>query len=157
MGRYKALTGEFADLMLGYYGEDDRRARSGSGQGGAKAQPRKQPITGRPADLLKPEWEELRKQALALDGCNGSDEDVLTYAMFPQVAPKFFASRAEGPKNLSKSRRARPKPRPPATARPRVQSRGIQGQDWGQVPQRGRRACVDRHERVSRSQPAMTS
>ena len=35
-------------------------------------------------------------------GCNGTDEDVLTYAMFPQVAPKFFATRAEGPKNLGK-------------------------------------------------------
>ena len=38
----------------------------------------------------------MRTQALALKGCNGSDEDVLTYAMFPQVAAKFFASRAEG-------------------------------------------------------------
>src|SRR5690606_2798238 len=56
----------------------------------------------RPADLLKPEWDELRTQALALQGCDGSDEDVLTYAMFPQVAPKFFSTRAEGPKNVSK-------------------------------------------------------
>ena len=35
-------------------------------------------------------------------GCNGSDEDVLTYAMFPQVAPKFFKSRSEGPKNVGR-------------------------------------------------------
>jgi methylmalonyl-CoA carboxyltransferase 5S subunit len=63
---------------------------------------KKEPITGRPADLLKPEWEELREQALALEGCNTSDEDVLTYAMFPQVAAKFFVERAEGPKNLTK-------------------------------------------------------
>jgi methylmalonyl-CoA carboxyltransferase 5S subunit len=40
--------------------------------------------------------------ALALKGCDGSDEDVLTYAMFPQVAPKFFSTRYEGPKNLGK-------------------------------------------------------
>ena len=46
---------------------------------------------------------DLRAQALALEGCNGSDEDVLTYAMFPQVAAKFFAHRAEGPKNVGKS------------------------------------------------------
>ena len=63
---------------------------------------KKQPITDRPADLLHPEWEHLRADALALPGCNGSDEDVLTFAMFPQVAPKFFASRSQGPKNLSK-------------------------------------------------------
>ena len=33
---------------------------------------------------------------------NGSDEDVLTFAMFPQVAPKFFGTRDQGPKNLGK-------------------------------------------------------
>src|SRR6516225_9369636 len=101
MGRYKALTGEFADLMLGYYGEcigpRDREVVAA-----AAKHAKKEPITGRPADLLKPEWDELRAQALALKGCNGSDEDVLTYAMFPQVAAKFLAQRAEGPKNLSK-------------------------------------------------------
>ena len=36
-------------------------------------------------------------------GQPSTDEDVLTHAMFPQVAPKFFASRAEGPKNLGKA------------------------------------------------------
>ncbi len=96
MGRYKALTGEFADLMLGYYGETIG-PRDPAVMEAAATHAKKEPITGRPADLLKPEWEELRAQALALKGCNGSDEDVLTYAMFPQVAPKFFAQRANGP------------------------------------------------------------
>ncbi len=101
MGPYKTLTGEFADLMLGYYGETIG-PRDPAVIEAAARHAKKQPITGRPADLLKPEWEELRAQALALKGCNGSDEDVLTYAMFPQVAPKFFAQRAEGPKNVGK-------------------------------------------------------
>jgi methylmalonyl-CoA carboxyltransferase 5S subunit len=101
MGRYKALTGEFADLMLGYYGETIGE-RDPTVMQAAVAHAKKEPITGRPADLLKPEWDELRKQALALDGCNGSDEDVLTHAMFPQVAPKFFAQRANGPRNVGK-------------------------------------------------------
>jgi methylmalonyl-CoA carboxyltransferase 5S subunit len=101
MGKYKVMTGEFADLMLGYYGstlgpKDPEVLKK------AEEQAKKKPITGRPADLLKPEWEQLRSQALALEGCNGSDEDVLTFAMFPQVAPKFFKSRAQGPKNLGK-------------------------------------------------------
>src|SRR5262245_45504300 len=91
MGPYKVLTGEFADLMLGYYGEAIGPRDSAVVEAAAK-HARKQPITGRPADLLKPEWEELRAQALALPGCDGTDEDVLTYAMFPQVAPKFFAA-----------------------------------------------------------------
>jgi methylmalonyl-CoA carboxyltransferase 5S subunit len=108
MGRYKVLTGEFADLMLGYYGTAIGRRDLQVIEAAAK-QARKQPISGRPADLLKPEWDQLRAQALALKGCNGSDEDVLTYAMFPQVAPKFLAQRTEGPKNLSKKQVAVPK------------------------------------------------
>jgi methylmalonyl-CoA carboxyltransferase 5S subunit len=99
MGRYAVLTGEFADLMLGYYGkvvgeknpEVIEKARNHAG---------KAPIECRPADLLQPEWQKLRSEALALEGCNGTDEDVLTYAMFPQVAPKFFSTRHEGPRNL---------------------------------------------------------
>jgi methylmalonyl-CoA carboxyltransferase 5S subunit len=102
MGRYKVLTGEFADLMLGYYGETiGRRDRAVIAL--AAKQTGKTPINGRPADLLKPEWHELRDGALALPGSNGSDEDVLTYAMFPKVAPKFFATREQGPKNLGKA------------------------------------------------------
>ena len=54
--------------------------------------------------------------ALDLKGCNGSDEDVLTYAMFPQVAPKFFGTRSQGPKNLGKDPAEKPAPAPvPAT------------------------------------------
>lgn len=101
MGRYKVLTGEFADLMLGYYGECLGERDPAVVEAAAK-HAKKQPITGRPADLLAPEWAALRAQALALEGCNGSDEDVLTNALFPQVAPKFFAHRAAGPTNLSK-------------------------------------------------------
>jgi methylmalonyl-CoA carboxyltransferase 5S subunit len=102
MGPYKVLTGEFADLMLGYYGATIG-PRDPAVVAAAAKHAKKEPITGRPADLLRPEWEELRAQALALKGCNGTDEDVLTFAMFPQVAPKFFAQRGEGPKNVGKS------------------------------------------------------
>lgn len=101
MGRYKAMTGEFADLMLGYYGST-LGEKNPEILEKAKAQAKKPVITGRPADLLKPEWDHLRTEALAVENCNGSDEDVLTYAMFPQVAAKFFKSRPEGPKNLGK-------------------------------------------------------
>jgi len=111
MGRYKVMTAEFADLMLGYYGETlGRRDRRLIEQ--ASKQTGKMPIDGRPADLLKPEWQELRAAALDRPGCNGSDEDVLTYAMFPQVAPKFFAARSQGPQNLGKQ------PEKPAAATP---------------------------------------
>jgi methylmalonyl-CoA carboxyltransferase 5S subunit len=114
MGPYKVLTGEFADLMLGYYGAT-LGPRDPAIVEVAGKQAKKQPITSRPADLLKPEWDELRAQALALKGCNGSDEDVLTYAMFPQVAPKFFSQRAEGPRNVGKDKAAAKTETPAAT------------------------------------------
>jgi len=101
MGRYKVLTAEFADLMLGYYGET-LGSRDPEVIAIAEAQTKKTPITQRPADLLTPEWEKLRAETEALEGNDGTDEDVLTYAMYPKVAPGFFASRSQGPKNVSK-------------------------------------------------------
>ncbi|MGC9157354.1 MAG: methylmalonyl-CoA carboxytransferase subunit 5S [Terracidiphilus sp.] len=101
MGKYKVLTGEFSDLMLGYYGSTIGE-KNAEVLKQAEAHAKKPAITCRPADLLKPEWENLSVAAKALEGNNGSDEDVLTYAMFPQVAPKFFKTRPEGRKNLGK-------------------------------------------------------
>ncbi len=101
MGKYKVMTGEFSDLMLGYYGETDAEKEPEVVEK-AKEFGKKDPITCRPADLLQPEWEKLCDEAKALEGNNGSDEDVLTYAMFPQVAPKFFKERKDGPLNLGK-------------------------------------------------------
>lgn len=101
MGEYKVLTGEFADLMLGYYGytlgEMDPKVVDK-----AKEQTGKEPITDRPANLIPPEWERLHSEAAAIEGFDGTDEDVLTYAMFPKVAPTFFTGRADGPKNVGR-------------------------------------------------------
>jgi len=107
LGRYKVLSAEFVDLMLGFYGETIG-PRNPELVAQASKQAKKEPITCRPADLLKPEWDELRTAALLLPGCNGKDEDVLTYAMFPQVAAKFFSTRDKGPKNLGKDPAATP-------------------------------------------------
>jgi methylmalonyl-CoA carboxyltransferase 5S subunit len=124
MGKYKVLTGEFADLMLGYYGETIG-PRNPEVIALASKHAGKESITCRPADLIKPEWQELRNAALELPGCNGSDEDVLTVAMFPQVAPKFFSTRDQGPKNLGKDPNAPSAAAPAATA---------QGPDTGKGP-----------------------
>jgi len=51
---------------------------------------KKEPITCRPADLLKPGLEQARKDAGSLAT---SEEDVLTYALFPEIAKDFFISR----------------------------------------------------------------
>jgi methylmalonyl-CoA carboxyltransferase 5S subunit len=125
MGKYKVMTGEFADLMLGYYGstigpKDPEVLKQ------AEAHAKKPAITVRPADLLKPEWEHLSTAAKALEGNNGSDEDVLTYAMFPQVAPKFFKTRAEGRKNLGKDPSA-------ASSKPAAESKAAGAVGGGQA------------------------
>ncbi|MDO5710675.1 MAG: methylmalonyl-CoA carboxytransferase subunit 5S [Micrococcales bacterium] len=99
MGRYKVLTAEFADLMLGYYGLTIGEMNPEVVQK-AKAQTGKEPITCRPADLIEPEWDALDAAAKQVKGCDGSDEDILTYAMFPKVAPGFFEARPQGPKNV---------------------------------------------------------
>jgi methylmalonyl-CoA carboxyltransferase 5S subunit len=128
MGKYKVMTGEFVDLMLGYYGETIG-PRNPDVIALAAKQANKEVITCRPADLLKPEWQDLRTAAIELPGCNGSDEDVLTCAMFPQVAPKFFVTRDQGPKNLGKD----PNAEPSATPAPAAQS---SAQDTGKGPVR---------------------
>ena len=48
------------------------------------------PITCRPADLLEPE---LSKIEAEMSQWKEQDEDILTYALFPQVATEFFKYR----------------------------------------------------------------
>lgn len=99
-GKYSAITSEFADLMLGYYGTSPGE-KDPEVMGKAAIRQNKTAITCRPADLLEPSWERKQTEALA-HGSNGSDEDVLTYAMFPNVAARFFQTRAAGSKDVPK-------------------------------------------------------
>ncbi len=85
--------------MLGYYGTA-LGEKNAEVLAMASARAGKQAISCRPADLLQPEWEQRRAAATALPGFGGTDEDVLTYAMFPKIAPQFFKTRTEGPKQL---------------------------------------------------------
>ncbi len=87
--RYKMCTNEFKDLVAGKYGTtpmpiDDAFVKKIIGDA-----PR---ITCRPADLIKPELESLRKECAEW---TEQEEDVLSYAQFPKVAMDFFKKRAE--------------------------------------------------------------
>ena len=89
--RYKTVTKELKGPVTGEYGktpvEIDPEFRK-------KILGDEEPITCRPADLLKPEFETMKEEAKEwIDG--SSVEDVLTYAMFPKVAPKFFEKRRD--------------------------------------------------------------
>lgn len=84
--RYKMVTKETKDLFAGKYGKlpmpiDEEVAKKVLG--GAER------ITYRPADDLKPEYEEVKKKVIEM-GYYEKEEDVLSYAVFEQVAENFF-------------------------------------------------------------------
>ena len=85
--RYKSVTKEFKALIRGEYG---RPAVPIDPEFQKKILGDEQPITCRPADLLKPELDDLRKKVAPY---MEQDEDVLSYALFEQVATKFFDQR----------------------------------------------------------------
>ena len=85
--RYKMVTKEFKGLLRGEYGKtpvpvDPEFRKQIIGD--------EEPIDCRPADLLKPELETLKKECAEWIE---QDEDVLSYAQFGQVATKFFENR----------------------------------------------------------------
>lgn len=86
--RYKMVTKEFRGLVKGEYG---RTPAPISSEFRKQILGDEQPIDCRPADLIAPELDKLR--ADFPQEYLEQDEDVLTMAMFPQVAPKFFESR----------------------------------------------------------------
>ncbi len=85
--RYKTVTKEFKGIVRGEYGKTpvpiDPEFRK-------KILGDEQPIDCRPADLLKPELDTLRKECAEWIE---QEEDVLSYAQFGQVAVKFFEKR----------------------------------------------------------------
>ncbi len=87
--RYKTITKEFKGLVKGEYGKTPVEI---SPEFQKRILGDEKPITCRPADLIEPELEKLRKE------CSEwieQDEDVLSYAQFPKVAPKFFEERRD--------------------------------------------------------------
>jgi oxaloacetate decarboxylase alpha subunit len=96
--RYKSITAETAGVLKGEYGsapapynkELQDRVLEGA-----------EPITCRPADLLEPEMDKLTTELLEqadVDGIKLAEgdhqvDDVLTYALFPQVGLKFLQNR----------------------------------------------------------------
>jgi len=87
MGRYKMISKESKGLLRGEYGklpgevnEEVRKLAIGEDE----------VITCRPADLIAPELEKYREET---KGMAKNEEDVLSYALFPQVASKFFETR----------------------------------------------------------------
>ncbi len=96
--RYKMATKESKGVLRGEYGqlpgevnEEVRKKVLGEED---------ELITCRPADLIEPELEKYRSEA---KGLTSSDEDVLSYALFPKVAEKFLTERNLGKGQTNKA------------------------------------------------------
>ncbi|MCR1918019.1 oxaloacetate decarboxylase subunit alpha [Frisingicoccus caecimuris] len=85
--RYKMITKESKALLKGEYGQT---VKPFNPEVQKKAIGDEEPITCRPADLIPNELESLEKE---MAGYKQQDEDVLSYALFPQVATEFFKYR----------------------------------------------------------------
>jgi pyruvate carboxylase subunit B len=88
--RYKSITNEVKNYFLGQYGQapapvSDKVKQLAVGDG--------EVITCRPADLLAPEMAKLQAES---ERIAKSEEDVLTYAMFPDIGQTFLQERNAG-------------------------------------------------------------
>lgn len=86
-GRYKMVIGEARKYLQGYYGKIPGKVNEELRRKVLKNAPA---IDCRPADMLEPKWEQMKAE---IGDLAKSDEDVLSYALFPMVARKFFEDR----------------------------------------------------------------
>lgn len=88
--RYKTIPTEVRQYIRGYYGKppgpvDEKVRKLAIGD--------EEPIKCRPADLLEPGFEKAQKE---IGDLAESEEDIISYALFPQVAREFLERRKKG-------------------------------------------------------------
>jgi oxaloacetate decarboxylase alpha subunit len=89
--RFKTLSKESQDVIAGKYGKlpgvvNPDLVKKVCGD--------QQPITVRPADLLEPEWERLKTEVKEKHGVE-KDEEIIIFALFPQIAAKYLENRGK--------------------------------------------------------------
>ncbi len=88
--RYETITNEVKRYLQGGYGKAPAPINANLQK---RAIGKEDVIDCRPADLLKPEFEHLRRE---IGHLARNDEDVLSYAMFPEVGKQFLELRSTG-------------------------------------------------------------
>ncbi|WP_445360018.1 sodium-extruding oxaloacetate decarboxylase subunit alpha [Microbulbifer sp. EKSA005] len=96
--RYKSISKETAGVLKGEYGATPAEVNQ---ELQVRVLDGANPVTCRPADLLAPELDKLTlelqekagEQDVALTDGEGEIDDVLTYALFPQIGLKFLKNR----------------------------------------------------------------
>ena len=89
--RYKTVSNEVKEYMKGMYGKPPAPVNAEIAN---RIIGDEEIITCRPADLLEPEFDKFKKDGED-KGFVKSDEDALTYALYPPIAPKFLKGEAE--------------------------------------------------------------
>ena len=95
--RYKMVTKETKGMLRGEYGKLPVEPDAGVIKKIIGDEPR---ITCRPADLIKPELDGIKKEIAEYYEC---EEDLLTYALFPQLAIPFFKRRQAAKLGIDKT------------------------------------------------------
>jgi oxaloacetate decarboxylase alpha subunit/pyruvate carboxylase subunit B len=109
-GRWKNFSPQAMDIALGYYGQtpapvDPEVQKIAAEKSG------KDPITCRPADLIDPRMDKLRKE-LKEAGMPDDDEHCVIHAMFPQELKKHYDNKGKKPAPVPQA--AAPAPQAPA-------------------------------------------
>ena len=88
--RYKTVSNEVKEYMKGFYGKPPAPVNAKIAK---KIIGDEEVITCRPADLLEDEFDKYKTEG-EQKGFVKSDEDALTYALYPSIAPKFLKGEA---------------------------------------------------------------
>ena len=88
--RYKVATKETKEVLEGKYGQTVKPFNQEIVDKVLTADEKASSITCRPADLLEPELAKIESE---MKQWKQQDEDILSYALFPQVATEFFKYR----------------------------------------------------------------
>jgi len=139
--RYKSISRETAGVLKGEYGATPAPVN-------ARLQMRvlegKPAISCRPADLLEPELDKLTEElqtlaaekSIALSTGEGEIDDVLTYALFPQIGLRFLEHRGDpgafepAPSGATDAPPAATRPAPAAGEAPGVYTVKVNGQSY---------------------------
>ncbi|MCK4347676.1 MAG: hypothetical protein KAW47_03580, partial [Thermoplasmatales archaeon] len=93
-GRYKVITNETKDYCKGMYGKPPAPIKPEIMKKVLGSKWKDEVIDCRPSDLLKPMWDK-RKSELKEHDVEITDENIMTYALYPQVGLKFLEGKAK--------------------------------------------------------------
>lgn len=94
-GRYKVITKETKDYCKGMYGKSPAPIKPEIMKKVLGAKWKDEVIDSRPSDLLKPMWEQRKSELKEHSDIELTEENIMTYTLYPQVGLKFLQGKAQ--------------------------------------------------------------